>query len=170
MESNFFKQIAGLNLTGSLNISINPSDGNIFLVSVLLGSDKVGDKAAKIIPPMILNGTAGELDEGFFSAIEMPLKQTTQLFSNMEQYLKQMEEAKRQSAMEKENTTRQDKQKTESEKKYDLAMKLVAKLETEGKHREAWMKVPDLAEYPEKDAEIRERKSQLSAKFPPSLF
>ena len=44
-------------------------------------------------------------------------------------------------------------------------------LEKEGKFREAWMKVPDMTEFPEKADEIRKRKTSLSDKFAtPSLF
>lgn len=44
-------------------------------------------------------------------------------------------------------------------------------LEKEGKFREAWMKVPDITEFPEKADEIRKRKTSLSDKFAtPSLF
>ncbi len=38
-------------------------------------------------------------------------------------------------------------------------------LEKEGKFREAWMKVPEMTEFPEKADEIRKRKSELSDKF-----
>ena len=44
-------------------------------------------------------------------------------------------------------------------------------LEKEGKFREAWIKVPDIMEFPEKADEIRKRKTSLSEKFgTPSLF
>jgi hypothetical protein len=44
-------------------------------------------------------------------------------------------------------------------------------LESAGKHREAWIKVPEIAEFPEKADEIRKRKTQLSDQFSaPSLF
>jgi len=43
-------------------------------------------------------------------------------------------------------------------------------LEKEGKHRDAWMKVPDPSEYPEQAEAIRKRKSSLSLKFAPDLF
>ena len=44
-------------------------------------------------------------------------------------------------------------------------------MEKEGKFREAWIKVPDITEFPEKADEIRKRKTELSNKFAtPSLF
>ncbi|MCH5689544.1 hypothetical protein LWM68_38130 [Niabella sp. W65] len=46
----------------------------------------------------------------------------------------------------------------------------VDELEKEGKHRDAWMKVPDPSEYPEQAEAIRKRKSSLSSKFAPDLF
>lgn len=50
-------------------------------------------------------------------------------------------------------------------------MEKANELEAAGKFREAWMKVPDITEFPEKADEIRKRKIALSDKFgTPSLF
>lgn len=43
-------------------------------------------------------------------------------------------------------------------------------LEKEGKFKEAWMKIPQPSEFPEKAEEIRSRRAALSAKFSPDLF
>jgi hypothetical protein len=72
--------------------------------------------------------------------------------------------------MEKEKTDRERKEKEAKEKKYREAMQKVDELEKEGKHRDAWMKVPDPSEYPEQAEAIRKRKSSLSSKFAPDLF
>ena len=90
---------------------------------------------------------------------------------DMEKFLKQMEEVKKQSAMEKEKTEKAKKEKEAKDKKFKDGMAKADELEKEGKFREAWMKVPDITEFPEKADEIRRRKTALSAKFAtPSLF
>jgi len=88
----------------------------------------------------------------------------------MEQYLKEREQANINSQKEKDKEARAGKEKAERQKKYEEGMKKAAELETEGKHREAWLKVPDPNDYPEHAEQLRKRKSELSAKFSPDLF
>ncbi len=83
----------------------------------------------------------------------------------MEKFLKQLEEAKKQSAMEKEKTDKQKKEKEAKDKKFKEGMAKADELEKEGKFREAWMKVPDITEFPEKADELRKRKKELSDQF-----
>ena len=56
------------------------------------------------------------------------------------------------------------------EMKYRGIMAEVDKLEAAGKYREAWIKVPQASEFPDKAEEIRNRRSSLSAQFSPDLF
>ena len=84
---------------------------------------------------------------------------------NMEAFMKQLEEAKKQSAMEKEKTDKEQKEQEAKDKKFKDGMAKADELEKECKFREAWMKVPEISEYPEKADEIRKRKSELSDKF-----
>jgi hypothetical protein len=73
--------------------------------------------------------------------------------------------------MEKEKVEKEKKEKEVKDKKFKDAMAKADELEKEGKFREAWMKVPDVTEFPEKAEEIRKRKTSLSDKFAtPSLF
>lgn len=170
METNFFKQVAQMGIAGDLQITIRTgADGN-WIVSVLLNNKGCGDNAKQVIPPLVLKGSADELDIGFFGSITPPLQQTSELMMNMEAYLKAQEEAKKQSALEKEKADKEKKEKESKEKKYAEAMKKAEELEKEGKYREAWMKVPDVSEYPEHEETIRKRKSELSAQFAPDLF
>jgi len=99
MQTNFFNHITGLEFQGNLNLTIAKSGEGKLTVSVLLTSTDA-DKAGKLIPPMILQGNAGELDEGFFTAISTPLEKTAQLFANMDAYQKSLDAAKQQSKAE----------------------------------------------------------------------
>ena len=73
--------------------------------------------------------------------------------------------------MEKEKSEKAKKEKEAKDKKFKDSMAKVDELEAAGKFREAWMKVPDAAAFPENADEIRKRKTALSAKFgTPSLF
>ena len=137
----------------------------------MIQNEQCGDNAKQLIPPLNLRGTAEELDEGFFQQITVPIQTVSGLMVNMEAFMKQLEQAKKQSAMEKEKADKQKKEQEAKDKKFKDAMAKADELEKEGKFREAWMKVPDITEFPEKADEIRKRKISLSDKFAtPSLF
>jgi len=170
--TNFFSQVAALDFQGCLNLTLR-RDGEQLTVSVLLQDDACGDTAKAHIPPLILKGTPQELGEGFFPNIAAPVQATSQLLTNMEQYLKGQEEAKKNSAMEKKKTEKPDKPATEvspKEKKFLEAMKQVDALEAEGKFKEAWCKVPQATEYPDKAEQLRKRRESLKNQFAPDLF
>ena len=171
MNTNFFNQIAQLKITGDLQLTISKGVENKLIVSILLQNDQCGDNAKQLIPPLNLRGTAEELDEGFFESITVPLQTASGLMVNMEAYMKQLENAQKQSAMEKEKTDKEKKAKDEKDKKYAEAMAKADELDKEGKHRDAWIKVPNPNDYPEHAEAIHKRKKELSDKFAsPSLF
>ncbi|WP_199117837.1 prtrc system protein e [Pedobacter sp. ASV28] len=171
MNTNFFTQIAQLDFTGNLQLTMAKGMGGNLVVSVMLLNEQCGDVAKNGIPPLTFNTTPQEFDEGFFERITAPVQKVSGLMVDMEKFLKQLEEVKRQSAMEKEKADRQKKEQEAKDKKYTGAMAKVDELEKEGKFREAWMKVPDITEFPEKADEIRKRKTSLSDRFAtPSLF
>ena len=171
MNANFFNQITQLNFTGNLQLTIAKGVENNLIVSLMIQNEQCGDNAKQLIPPLNLRGTAEELDEGFFQQITVPIQTVSGLMVNMEAFMKQLEQAKKQSAMEKEKADKQKKEQEAKDKKFKDAMAKADELEKEGKFREAWMKVPDITEFPEKADEIRKRKISLSDKFAtPSLF
>lgn len=171
MNTNFFNQIAQLEYTGVLQLNISKGAENKIIVSVLLNNEQCGDSAKQLISPLVLRGTAEELDNGFFGKIATPIETASGLMVDMEAFMKQLEEAKKQSAMEKEKVDKQKKEKETKDKKFRDGMARVDALEKEGKFRDAWIKVPDITEFPEKTDEIRKRKTSLSNKFgAPSLF
>lgn len=168
--TNFFSSVAALQLTGNLQLTIRKGADNNWIVSVMLNNKQCGDEARKLIPPLNLRGSAEELDSGFFEQITTPIQAASGLMVDMEGFMKQLEEVKKQSAMEKEKADKERKEKEAREKKYREAMQKVDELEKAGKYRDAWMKIPDPSEFSEQAEVIRKRKSALSAKFAPDLF
>lgn len=166
---NFFKQIAGLAIEGTLNLTIK-KDTETIVVSVLLDNQACGDKAKNLIPPLILRGTAEELDERFFEIVSAPIEQTSTLMVDMETYIKTQEVAKHQSAMEKERADKEKKEKEMREKKYKELMDKVEELAEQGKPRDAWTKLPSVEAYPEYAEKIRKRRKELSMLIQPDLF
>lgn len=171
MNTNFFNQIQQLDFTGVLQLNISKGIESSLIVTVLLNNEQCGDSAKNGIPPLTFNATPQEFDEGFFQQITAPIQKVSGLMVDMEKFLKQLEEVKKQSAMEKEKADKQKKEQEAKDKKFKDAMAKADELEKEGKFREAWMKVPDITEFPEKADGIRKRKTSLSDKFAtPSLF
>ncbi|MDV3902978.1 prtrc system protein e [Elizabethkingia anophelis] len=171
MNTNFFNQIQQLDFTGNLQMTITKGAESNLIVSVLLHNEQCGDSAKNLIPPLTFNATPQEFDEGFFEQITTPVQKVSGLMVDMEKFQKQLDEAKAQSAIEKAKAEKEKKEQEAKGKKFKQAMDKVDELEKEGKFREAWMKVPDLTEFPEKADEIRKRKTSLSDKFAtPSLF
>lgn len=74
VQTNFFRQIVKLNLTGDLQLTLRATEENSFVLSILLINEQCGDKARKLIPPLNLRGTAEELDNGFFEKVANPLQ------------------------------------------------------------------------------------------------
>ncbi|PZP40245.1 MAG: prtrc system protein e [Pseudopedobacter saltans] len=171
MNTNFFNQIQQLDFTGVLQLNISKGIESNLIVTVLLNNEQCGDSAKNLIPPLTFNATPQEFDEGFFEQITTPIQKVSGLMVDMEKFQKQLDEAKAQSAIEKEKTEKAKKDKETKDKKFKDAMAKADELEKEGKFREAWIKVPDITEFPEKADEIRKRKTALSDKFAtPSLF
>ena len=171
MNTIFFNQIAQLDFTGVLQLNISKGAENNLIVSVILNNEQCGDNAKNLIPPLTFNATPQEFDDGFFEQITAPIKTVSGLMVDMEKFLKQLEEVKKQSAMEKEKADKQKKEQEAKNKKFKDGMAKADELEKEGKFRESWMKVPEITEFPEKADEIRKRKNALSDKFAtPSLF
>lgn len=170
MKTNFFRLIARLNLTGDLHLILRPSENNGFVVSVLLKNEQCGDEAKKLIPPLNLRGTAEELDFGFYENIEKPLQTASGLMVNMESFMKQVEEAKKKSAMEKEKADKEKKEKEAKVKKYKDAFEKAEALEKEGKYKEAWSALPKISDYPEFANVISQKQDEYVPHLAPSLF
>lgn len=168
METNFFRQIAELGLTGNLQLTIAKGAEDKYVVSVLLLNKECKDKAKNQIVPCNLRGTIKELDEQFFKHIATPMQTVSELMVNMDVFYKQAEQAKKNSAMSKPTATKT--KPTAQLSKYEIAMAKVEELDKAGKPREAWMKLPDPSEFPDHAETIRKRRSELSAKFEPDLF
>ena len=171
MNTNFFSQIQQLDFTGNLQLTITKVAESNLIVTVLLLNEQCGDSAKNLIPPLTFNATSQEFDEGFIQQITTPVQKVSGLMVDMEKFQKQLDEAKAQSAIEKTKAEKEKKEQEAKDKKFKDSMAKVDELEKEGKFREAWIKVPDIAEYPEKADELRKPKTSLSDKFAtPSLF
>jgi PRTRC genetic system protein E len=170
MQTNFFRQLTKLNLVGDLQLILRQTDENSLVLSVLLNNEQCGDKAKNLILPLNLSGTAEELDNGFFENISVPLQTASGLMVNMESFMKQLEEANKQSVMEKEKSDKEKKEKESKEKKYKDAFQKAEELEKEGDYKGAWTALPKISEYPDYANIIRKKQDEYERHFAPSLF
>jgi PRTRC genetic system protein E len=105
MKTNFFEQIASMQINGTLQINIQSNDIGTVAVSVLLANTNPKMTQGKNIPPMLLKGTPQELDEKFFGEIGEPVKHTIKLFANLETYQAELDKAKKQPEKPTDKTT-----------------------------------------------------------------
>ncbi|PIF45360.1 PRTRC genetic system protein E [Chryseobacterium sp. 52] len=167
---NFFRQIEQMNITGDFQITVKKGTENNWVVLAWLENEQCTDTAKNSIPPLILRGTAEKLDIEFFEKITMPLETASGLMVNMEGFMVQLEEARKQSAMEREKTDREKKEKEAKDKKYKDAISKAEQLEKEGRYKEAWTAMPKASEYPEYTEQIRKKNEVYEGFFAPSLF
>ena len=180
MTTDFFKHIVTLNTPGHWKLTIYSDHNQKLTVSALFTAAHGGDGAASLIPPMLLIGTAEELDEGFFTAITTPVQQTASLYANMEHYQKQLEAAQAKSKQEQDKKQKSKAEatasgsavkktadielpdvKAEKKKAYDTALKSIAELTSAMKYEEALAILPLVANYPEKETELNHKQADL---------
>jgi PRTRC genetic system protein E len=177
MTTNFFEHIAGLNVQGTFKLAITVNATGSITVSELFTA-ACGDKAAGLINPLTLTGTAQELDEAFFGKIAEPTQKVAGLIVNMESHLKSVEAARVASKMEQDKKTTANKaaatqkdadhempdQRAEKKKAYEEAIKAISDLNDKCKYEEALDILPSETDYPEKTADIKKLRSQLELK------
>jgi PRTRC genetic system protein E len=180
MTTNFFQNIASLNLQGVWKLAITTDDKGNFIVSQLFHTT-CGDKAVNLIVPLTLSGTAEDLDEGFFEKVTEPTIKSAGLQVNMEAHLKSVEAAKAASKLEQDKKNKEKAQATaivtkktddaelpepkiskeEKKKAYDETMEQVTELIKKFKFSEALIILPTTEEYPNKENELKKKRQYL---------
>ena len=161
MQTNFFSQIKQLNVVGNIRLNIQPQENGELIVSLLLDTSHVKDKAAKLIPPLVLKGSDSELDNGFFYAVTQPITSTQSLLVNMQQHVEAMDKAQKESRIVKDKQDVQKKDKDAKKKRFDEQMKKVDDLVKLKKIGEAIGQLPDLKQFPEFETEIKKKSQEL---------
>lgn len=185
MRTNFFENIAAMQVPGKWNMSIHTDEQGNFTLSALFTALHNADNATKAIPPMLLKGNAEEMDNGFFEAIAQPVQETAGLYNNLNAYGKELEKARLASKMEQDKKAKTAKPKAdpkagdddndievgepkpdkeELKKAYEEAMKKVAEMDGMCQYEEALAMLPSVAEYPDKGAELVKKKADLERK------
>ncbi|RQO64798.1 hypothetical protein DBR40_25140 [Pedobacter sp. KBW01] len=161
----FFSGIKSLPRAGGWKINIAFDGEEKMVVSVLLETDGKG----KALPPMLLKGTAAELDSAFFEVIATPVANTVDLFRNQQEYGKEIEKAReeiKKKAESKTATTSNTKvdDGAEPKRKFEEVMKKVSDLNAVCKYAEALEVLPPNSEFPEKKEELEKMRRELEWK------
>ncbi len=171
ITTNFFTELADMEFTGDLHLTISNGKDGIMVVSALLRNNECRDDAKRLIPPMIFRGTAEKLNEAFLIDLKKPVEKVSELLCDMDVFMEQVEQAKKNSAMEKDRNSTEKKERDKKDKKYNDAIQKADALEKDGKWKDAWLVLNNLANVDKEHVDtLRKRKTDLRQKFAPDLF
>ena len=165
MQTNFFSMLSQMATGCNLRMIIQKAEGDKVVIVVMPFNDQITDKALQAIEPIRLRGTIQEFDESFFTFIKEPLEAANGLIINMESFQASVEQAKKQSQMEKGKQDKEEKEKKERKTEYDKKMQKVADLEKSEKWGEAIGQMPDAKNFPEYATEIDTKLKELKGKY-----
>lgn len=184
MKTNFFEQVAGLKIDGGLLLNITTDKNGLMSVSAMLSK-------AGTIPPMVFTALSHELDEAFFDKLIQPVALTKGLITNLENYKKELDKAKKQPGKDAKTATattattatthddenddddngntgdlfsqQTDDSQLKAEKKQYVDDQLVKakELAKQMKYAEALAQLPDPAEYPEQAELIEAKRAEI---------
>jgi len=178
MKTNFFQNIADLNAPGIWKIGIQNDANGHFVVSALYSPIQSNEPVTKTIAPLIFKGSVAEMDEGFFEAITHPVQATTGLYTNIEAYNKNLDNAKKKLSGNKNQPAKKSEATAEEgievgeprvsaedkRKAYTEAIRKVVELNDTCKYEEALNMLPSVDDYPEKAEELNKRRADLTRK------
>ena len=120
----------------SVILTVHSQDG-ILSVSVLPKTKGLKDEAKNHLKPIVLTGSAQELDDEFFDAITQPLQKASKMLAGMKQFETSLAlvEAERKEAQEQRKSA--DKQAQVNNTKYDKLIARAGEQEDSEKYEEA---------------------------------
>ena len=120
----------------SVNLTVHSQDG-ILSVSVFPKAKGLKDEAKNHLQPIVLTGTAQELDDGFFDAIAQPIEKASKMLAGMKQFETSLDLMETQKKETQEHQKNVDKQAQDRKAKCDKLISRAATLEDEEKYEDA---------------------------------
>ncbi|MCQ9634133.1 prtrc system protein e [Chryseobacterium sp. WG23] len=168
--TNFFTQLAQLDINGQIVLTIAKGAENNLIVSTLIRPLSPADANKSPIIPYNLTATAEELNNCYFERVTTPLTKAGEIIDNMDEYMKSLENLTTTSHREKAKTGKPQGGTDKRVQKYEEAMKKADDLEKQGKYSDAWSALPKASEYPEHAELIKNRQSYFEQQIWPDLF
>jgi PRTRC genetic system protein E len=126
----FFNDLSQMMTAGTVvNLTVHCQNGNL-TVSVFPNVKGLKDDAQNHLQPIVLTGTAEELDNGFFNAVREPVLKATGLLADMKRFetsLTRVESERKEAREQKQNS---DKKSQERKAKFD---KLISRADEQEK-------------------------------------
>ena len=133
----FFNELSQLMTAGTVvNLTVHSLNGKL-TVSIFTKFSGLKDEAQKHLQPIVLTGSADELDAGFFDAVREPVLKATGLLAGMKRFeesLSRVESEKKEAKEQKQNA---DKKVLSRKEKYDRLIARAVEQENEEKFDDA---------------------------------
>ncbi|MBB3125264.1 PRTRC genetic system protein E [Mesoflavibacter sabulilitoris] len=124
MKTNFFSELARLGIS-NCNMSFLLHKDNSMTVSLKV-NHSAEDNALNVIPPLTFTYPINELDDGFFDAINQPIKNSVSLNDNIEAFEIATKEAQEKSKIAKAEKEKKDKIAKKAKDTFDKVKELIA--------------------------------------------
>jgi len=128
--NNFFTQLAAI--IGKAELQLNIKTKGDQLTVMLTPKTTANDPALANLQPLIITGTAQQLDEDFLNAISQPLQKAVGLIANIEDFEVSTKKAEEESKIKKAEEEKIKKQKEENQKKLDRLLTKADEYENAG--------------------------------------
>jgi Sec-independent protein translocase protein TatA len=170
MNTNFFTQLAQLDIKGQFVLIVAKGDDNNLIVSTLVRPLSPADANKSPIIPYNLTANAEDLDTLYFERITEPVKKAGEIIDNLGEFMKSIQNATAKPNKDKNKALKPQGEIDKRTQKYEDAMKKADELEKQGKYSDAWTALPKSAEYPEHADLIKKRQDGFEQKIWPDLF
>ena len=133
----FFTQLSQMMTSGThINLNVHNKNG-ILTVSVFPKVKGLKDEAQNHLKPIVLTGTAEELDTEFFNAVSQPVQKATGMLADMKSFEDSLDRVEAERKEVREQKRGADKKADERKAKYDRLIARADSLEQEGKYDDA---------------------------------
>lgn len=161
--SNFFKSIESIADQVELQFNIKGKDGK--LTVMVMPKAQLKDSAYKNMQPMVITGTAEELDAEFFSAVASPLQRAAGIVHNIAVFEQNADKLAKENDAVKKQAEAAKKEKDERLKKYAAIMKKADAFEADKNYKDAIGALKQAKEFAEKPESLDKRINDLMGKL-----
>jgi PRTRC genetic system protein E len=162
--STFFKELTELIGDSEITITIKQKDES--LTVMVMPKHTTQDPALNQLKPVIISGTAQELDEYFLPTISEPLQKAIGLISNTTDYVKHLDAVASKTKQAKEKSELAKKEADEKKKKYDDLLLKADKAEKELNFSNAISILTQAKEFADKPEKVDSKIKALQSKIP----
>jgi PRTRC genetic system protein E len=159
----FFTQLSAAIGQAEFQLNIKPKGAQITVM--ITPKTSANDPALANLQPLIITGTAEQLDADFITAITSPLQKLTGLISNLESFEASTKKTEEESRIKKAAEDKIKKEADEKVKKFDALTKKADGFEKDGKLKEAVGALKQAQSFAKDPGLVLKRINELTAKY-----